>query len=57
MVHLKAIMEMGKNILEMISEKRLRWFGCVKNARKQTANENQREREEREDPKRDGWVD
>jgi hypothetical protein len=26
----KAIMEVGKNILEVIEEKRLRWFGHVK---------------------------
>jgi hypothetical protein len=26
----RAIMEVGKNILEVIEEKRLRWFGHVK---------------------------
>jgi hypothetical protein len=27
---IRAIMEVGKNILEIIEEKRLRWFGQVK---------------------------
>jgi hypothetical protein len=35
-------MEVGKNILEVTEEKRLRWFGHVKNARKQTATESLR---------------
>jgi hypothetical protein len=29
-VTIRAIMEVGKNILEVIEEKRLRWFGHVK---------------------------
>jgi hypothetical protein len=36
-VTIRAIMEVGKNILEVTEEKRLRWFG---HARKQTATEN-----------------
>jgi hypothetical protein len=53
------IMEVGKNILEVIEEKRLRWFGHVKRMPGnrlplKILNGNQREREEGEDPKRDG---
>jgi hypothetical protein len=29
-VTIRAIMEVGKNILEVIEKKRLRWFGHVK---------------------------
>jgi hypothetical protein len=32
-VTIRAIMEAGKNILEVIEEKRLRWFGHVKRNR------------------------
>jgi hypothetical protein len=38
-VTIREIMEVGKNILEVTEEKRLRWFGH-ENARKQTATEN-----------------
>jgi hypothetical protein len=37
---IRAIMEVGKNILEVTEEKRLRWFGRVKRVRKQPAAEN-----------------
>jgi hypothetical protein len=38
---IREIMGVGKNILEVIEEKRLRWFGHVKRMhRKQTATEN-----------------
>jgi hypothetical protein len=43
-------MEVGKNILEVTEEKRLRWCGHVK----RMPGNSQREREEGEDPKRDG---
>jgi hypothetical protein len=56
---IRTIMEVGKNILEVIEEKRLRWFGHVK---RMPGNRlplkilewNQKEREEGEDPKTDG---
>jgi hypothetical protein len=37
---IREIMEVGKNILEVIEGKWLQWFGHVENARKQTATEN-----------------
>jgi hypothetical protein len=56
---IRSIMEVGKNILEVTEEKRLRWFGHVKTMpgnrlRRKILNGNQREREEGEDPKRGG---
>jgi hypothetical protein len=55
-VTIREIMEVGKNILEEIEEKRLRWFGHVK---RMLGNRLPRkilewEPEEWEDPKRDG---
>jgi hypothetical protein len=52
-------MEVGKNILEVIKEKRLRWFGYVKRMSGNRLPLKMLEwepegREEGEDPKRDG---
>jgi hypothetical protein len=49
-------MEVGKNILELIEEKWLRWFGHVKRMplNRMPLTILEREREEGEDPKRDG---
>jgi hypothetical protein len=52
-VTIREIMKVGKNILEVIEVKRLRWFGHVK---RMPGNRLPRKifRKEREDPKRDG---
>jgi hypothetical protein len=58
-VTIRENMEVGKNILAVTEEKRLRWFGHVKRMPRnrlplKILEGNQREREEGEDPRRDG---
>jgi hypothetical protein len=52
-------MEVGKNILEVTEEKRLRWFGHVKRmpGNRLPLNILEWEREKGEDPKRDGYME
>jgi hypothetical protein len=57
--HIREVMEVGKNILEVTEEKRLRWFGHVKRMPRnrlplKILEWEQREREEWEDLKSDG---
>jgi hypothetical protein len=57
---IRAIIEVAKDISE-VTEKTAAVWTCKENARKQTAagkfqNGNQRERVEKEEPKRDGWM-
>jgi hypothetical protein len=56
---IRAIMEVGKNILEVTEEKRLRWFGHIKRMpgnrlRRKILEWEPKGTRRREDPKRDG---
>jgi hypothetical protein len=55
-VTIRGVMEVGKNILEVTEEKRLRWFGHVKRipGNRLLLKILEWEREEEEDPKTDG---
>jgi hypothetical protein len=58
-VTIREIMEVGKNILEVTEEKRLRWFGHVERmpGNRLPLKILEWEREKGEDPKKDGQME